>query len=65
MAIKKEVINWTKPERLGDLDNAKLIKTDSGEFTPFQFRELFRVDAGQFNKLFYKLLDENKIFIQL
>lgn len=65
MTIKREAIKWTAPKRLGDLDNAKLIKTESGEFTPFQFRELFFRDAGQFNKMFYELVDKDSIKIQL
>lgn len=62
---KKETTQWVKPRRLGELDNAKLIKTDDGQFTPFQFRELYYKDAGQFNKMFYELLDSNKILIQV
>lgn len=62
---KKEQKTWVRPKRLGELDNAKLIKTEAGEFTPFQFRELYWKDAGQFNKMFYELLDSDKILIHL
>lgn len=61
---RKEITPWIKPKRLGDLDSAKLIKTDGGEFTPFQFREIFWKDAGQYNKMFYELLDSGKILIK-
>ncbi len=60
---KQDTRKWIVPERLMELDEANLIKTDSGEYTSLQFRSLFYENASQFHKLFLRLLEEKKLFI--
>jgi hypothetical protein len=61
--MAKDTIKWIIPERLMELDNAELIKIDSGAYTPTQFRSLFYENSSQWHKLFLKLQEEKKIFI--